>query len=113
FLSAANYSCGGLLSYSSGTLQSPFYPGNYPNNADCVWEIYVRSNFRITLTFRDIQMQGGRCLSDYVEVYDGPLRTSPLLGKICSASLRTYTSSSNLMTVHFHSNSQYTYRGGD
>ncbi|XP_068807609.1 deleted in malignant brain tumors 1 protein isoform X2 [Struthio camelus] len=107
----ANYSCGGLLSYSSGTLQSPFYPGNYPNNADCVWEIQVTNNFRITLTFRDVQMQGGRCLSDYVEIYDGPLRTSPLLGKICSGFLRTYTSSSNLMTVHFHSNSRYTYRG--
>ncbi|XP_025916701.1 deleted in malignant brain tumors 1 protein-like [Apteryx rowi] len=107
----ANYSCGGLLSYISGTLQSPFYPGNYPDNADCVWEIQVTSNFRVTLTFRDIQMQGGRCLSDYVEIYDGPLRTSPLLGKICSGSLHTYTSSSNLMTVHFHSNSRYTYRG--
>ncbi|XP_062436363.1 deleted in malignant brain tumors 1 protein-like [Rhea pennata] len=107
----ASYSCGGLLSYSSGTLQSPFYPGNYPDNADCVWEIQVLSNFRVTLTFRDIQMQGGRCLSDYVEIYDGPLRTSPLLGKICSGSFRTYTSSSNLMTVHFHSNSRYTYRG--
>ncbi|KFV79073.1 Deleted in malignant brain tumors 1 protein, partial [Struthio camelus australis] len=69
------------------------------------------NNFRITLTFRDVQMQGGRCLSDYVEIYDGPLRTSPLLGKICSGFLRTYTSSSNLMTVHFHSNSRYTYRG--
>ncbi|KGL74843.1 Deleted in malignant brain tumors 1 protein, partial [Tinamus guttatus] len=69
------------------------------------------SNFRVTLTFRDIQMQGGRCLSDYVEIYDGPFRTSPLLGKICSGTSRTYTSSSNLMTVYFHSNSQYTYRG--
>uniref|UniRef100_A0A8C6ZYS4 Deleted in malignant brain tumors 1 protein n=1 Tax=Nothoprocta perdicaria TaxID=30464 RepID=A0A8C6ZYS4_NOTPE len=102
----AYYTCGGLLSYSSGTLQSPFYPENYPNKADCVWEIQVTSNFRVTLTFRDIQ-----CLSDYVEIYDGPLRTSPLLGKICSESHRTYTSSSNLMTVYFHSNSQYTYRG--
>ncbi|XP_064320552.1 deleted in malignant brain tumors 1 protein [Phalacrocorax carbo] len=106
-----DYSCGGLLSSPSGTLQSPFYPKNYPNNANCVWEIEVKSNFRITLTFRDVQMEGGRCLSDYVEVYDGPLYTSPLLGKFCSGSFRTYTSSSNLLTVRFYSNSQYTYRG--
>ncbi|XP_064287588.1 deleted in malignant brain tumors 1 protein-like [Passer domesticus] len=105
------YSCGGLLSSSSGTLQSPFYPRNYPNNANCVWEIQVKSNFRVTLVFTDIQMEGGRCLSDYVEIYDGPLHTSPLLGKICSGYYPTYTSSSNLLSVRFHSNSRYTYRG--
>uniref|UniRef100_A0A8C5NP00 CUB domain-containing protein n=1 Tax=Junco hyemalis TaxID=40217 RepID=A0A8C5NP00_JUNHY len=111
FFSAEDYSCGGLLSSSSGTLQSPFYPRNYPNNADCVWEIQVESNFRVTLTFTDIQMEGGRCLSDYVEIYDGPLHSSPLLGKICSGYYPTYTSSSNLLSVRFHSNSRYTYRG--
>ncbi|KAL9847386.1 scavenger receptor cysteine-rich domain-containing protein DMBT1-like [Geothlypis trichas] len=106
-----DYSCGGLLSSSSGTLQSPFYPRNYPNNADCVWEIQVESNFRVTLRFTDIQMEGGRCLSDYVEIYDGPLHSSPLLGKICSGYYPTYTSSSNLLSVRFHSNSRHTYRG--
>ncbi|XP_017602355.1 PREDICTED: deleted in malignant brain tumors 1 protein [Corvus brachyrhynchos] len=106
-----DYSCGGLLSSSSGTLQSPFYPGNYPNNANCVWEIQVKNNFRVILVFADIQMEGGRCLSDYVEIYDGPLHTSPLLGKICSGYYHTYTSSSNLLSVRFHSNSRYTYRG--
>ncbi|XP_074731572.1 scavenger receptor cysteine-rich domain-containing protein DMBT1-like isoform X1 [Strix uralensis] len=108
---AEDYSCGGLLSSPSGTFQSPFYPRNYPNNANCVWEIEVKSNFHVTLTFRDVQMEGGRCLSDYVEVYDGPLHTSPLLGKLCSGSFHTYTSSSNLLTVRFYSNSRYTYRG--
>ncbi|PKU35001.1 deleted in malignant brain tumors 1 [Limosa lapponica baueri] len=106
-----DYSCGGLLSSPSGTLQSPFYPRNYPNNANCVWEIEVENNFRVILTFTDVQMEGGRCLSDYVEVYDGPLYTSPLLGKFCSGYYRTYESSSNLLTVRFYSNSRYTYRG--
>uniref|UniRef100_A0A8V5FZ61 Uncharacterized protein n=1 Tax=Melopsittacus undulatus TaxID=13146 RepID=A0A8V5FZ61_MELUD len=108
FFSAEYNSCGGLLSSPSGTLQSPFYPGNYPNNANCVWVIedYVTKYPRFLP-----RMEGGRCLSDYVEVYDGPLHTSPLLGKFCSGSFRTYTSSSNLLTVRFHSNSRYTYRG--
>ncbi|CAM5168374.1 unnamed protein product [Natator depressus] len=107
----AKYTCGGVLQYSSGTFQSPFYPGNYPNNADCVWEIEAVSNYRITLSFRDISTEGGRCQYDYIEIYDGPLYTSPLLGKICSGSYLTYTSSSNLMTVRFHSNSIITNRG--
>uniref|UniRef100_A0A8C3F0Q7 Scavenger receptor cysteine-rich domain-containing protein DMBT1 n=1 Tax=Chrysemys picta bellii TaxID=8478 RepID=A0A8C3F0Q7_CHRPI len=104
---AAKYTCGGVLQYSSGTFQSPFYP----NNADCVWEIEAVSNYRITLSFRDISTEGGRCQHDYIEIYDGPLYTSPLLGKICYGSYLTYTSSSNLMTVRFHSDSSITNRG--
>jgi len=55
FFSAGDYSCGGLLSSPSGTLQTPFYPRNYPNNANCVWEIEAKSNYRVTLTFKDVQ----------------------------------------------------------
>nr|XP_042711281.1 deleted in malignant brain tumors 1 protein-like isoform X5 [Chrysemys picta bellii] len=107
YTTTAKYTCGGVLQYSSGTFQSPFYP----NNADCVWEIEAVSNYRITLSFRDISTEGGRCQHDYIEIYDGPLYTSPLLGKICYGSYLTYTSSSNLMTVRFHSDSSITNRG--
>ncbi|KAK2535846.1 deleted in malignant brain tumors 1 protein [Columba livia] len=109
--SSAPYFCGGSVSHSSGILQSPFYPRSYPNNADCVWEIQVENNFRVMLTFRDIAMQSVGCQDDYIEVYDGPLDSSPLLGRLCSGSFPTYTSSSNMMTVHFHSDSRYTFRG--
>ncbi|XP_065602462.1 deleted in malignant brain tumors 1 protein-like [Cyrtonyx montezumae] len=108
---AAPYFCGGLISNSSGILQSPNHPENYPNNADCVWEIQVENNFRVMLTFRDIAMQSSRCQYDYIEIYDGPPHSSPLLGRICAGSFLTYTSSSNLMSIHFHSDSRYTSRG--
>uniref|UniRef100_A0A8C8SDX7 Scavenger receptor cysteine-rich domain-containing protein DMBT1 n=1 Tax=Pelusios castaneus TaxID=367368 RepID=A0A8C8SDX7_9SAUR len=111
FHSAEDYPCGGVLQYSSGTFQSPLYPGNYPNNVDCVWEIQAMNNYLITLSFRDILTEGGRCQHDYIEIYDGPLYTSPLLGKICYGSYLTYTSSSNLMTVRFHSDQSVTNRG--
>ncbi|NXP53353.1 DMBT1 protein, partial [Heliornis fulica] len=103
--------CGGSISGSSGMLQSPFYPGSYPNNADCLWEIQVESNFRVVLTFRDIAMQSGRCQDDYIEVYDGPAHSSPVLGRLCSGSSPSYISSSNMMAVRFHSDSRYTFRG--
>lgn len=56
-------------------------------------------------------MQRGTCQQDYVEVYDGPLHSSPLLGRFCSGSFPTYVSSSNMMSVHFHSDSRYSFRG--
>ncbi|XP_054133231.1 deleted in malignant brain tumors 1 protein [Melozone crissalis] len=105
------YFCGGSVSDPSGVLQSPNYPGNYPNDADCVWEIQVENNFRVTLTFRDIVMQSGMCQHDYIEVYDGPLHSSPLLGRFCSGSFPTYVSSSNMMSVRFHSDSRFSFRG--
>uniref|UniRef100_A0A8C8A8U4 CUB and zona pellucida-like domain-containing protein 1 n=1 Tax=Otus sunia TaxID=257818 RepID=A0A8C8A8U4_9STRI len=109
-IDSINDICGGLLFNSSGTLQSPSYPLNYPDNADCLWQIQVTNNFRIMLTFGSIQLQGG-CNNDYIEIYDGPPKTSPLLGRICSNSHLTYTSSSNFMTVRFHSDSRYSNRG--
>lgn len=48
-------SCGGLLTQPSGSFASPFYPGNYPNNARCVWDIEVPNNYRVTVVFRDVQ----------------------------------------------------------
>lgn len=55
-------------------------------------------------------LQGG-CQYDYIEIYDGPPSTSPLLGKICSGYNIMYTSSSNMMTVRFRSDSRYSNRG--
>ncbi|XP_053163252.1 deleted in malignant brain tumors 1 protein-like [Hemicordylus capensis] len=112
--SPANYSCGGFLPYSSGSFQSPFYPGNYPNNANCVWEIQVGSHSRITLTFQSFTLEvcdRYRCTCDYVEIYDGSLNSSPLLGRICYGSFHTFTSTSNMITVRFRSDHSVTNRG--
>nr|XP_016847715.1 PREDICTED: deleted in malignant brain tumors 1 protein [Anolis carolinensis] len=112
--SPTNYSCGGFLGHQSGTIQSPFYPSNYPNNADCTWQIQVESNSRITLTFQNLQLQvcdRYRCPCDSVEVYDGPPHSSPLLGRICYNSYHTFTSTSNMMSVRFRSDSSVTASG--
>ncbi|XP_066410319.1 deleted in malignant brain tumors 1 protein-like [Molothrus aeneus] len=92
--------CGDILFKSSGTFQSPSL--NPSDKADCLWQIHVTNNFLIMLTFDNIQLQGG-CQNDYIEIYDGPPKSSPLLGRICSSSHLTYTSSSNFMSVRFYS----------
>ncbi|XP_019524709.1 PREDICTED: deleted in malignant brain tumors 1 protein [Hipposideros armiger] len=106
----ANYACGGLLSQSSGRFSSPFYPGNYPNNARCVWDIEVQNNDRVTLVFRNVQLEGG-CNYDYIEVFDGPYHSSPLLARVCDVANRSFTSSSNFMSVRFVSDGSITRRG--
>ncbi|XP_060538939.1 deleted in malignant brain tumors 1 protein-like [Pantherophis guttatus] len=107
-------SCGGFLGYPSGSFKSPYYPSDYPNNMDCVWEIQVKNNYQIRLTFQNFLLEECdrfRCACDYVEIYDGPLHTASLLGKICYGYYSTFTSSSNMMTIKFHSDSSVTRRG--
>lgn len=43
------------MSQPSGHFSSPFYPGNYPNNARCVWDIEVPNNYHVTVVFKDVQ----------------------------------------------------------
>ncbi|XP_058400372.1 deleted in malignant brain tumors 1 protein-like [Diceros bicornis minor] len=110
FVLTANYSCGGFLSQPSGHLSSPFYPGNYPNNAKCVWDIEVQNTYCVTVVFRDVQLDGG-CNYDYVEVFDGPHHSSPLVARVCDGSRGSFTSSSNFMSIRFISDGSVTRRG--
>nr|XP_054949402.1 deleted in malignant brain tumors 1 protein isoform X1 [Pan paniscus] len=105
-----DYSCGGFLSQPSGGFSSPFYPGNYPNNAKCVWDIEVQNNYRVTVIFRDVQLEGG-CNYDYIEVFDGPYRNSPLIARVCDGARGSFTSSSNFMSIRFISDHSITRRG--
>ncbi|XP_055280440.1 deleted in malignant brain tumors 1 protein isoform X2 [Moschus berezovskii] len=107
---ATNYSCGGFLTQVSGNFSSPFYPRNYPNNAKCVWDIEVQNNYRVTVAFRDVQLEGG-CNYDYIEVYDGPHHSSPLLARVCDGTRGSFTSSSNFMSIRFVSDISITKRG--
>ncbi|XP_073096331.1 scavenger receptor cysteine-rich domain-containing protein DMBT1 isoform X21 [Manis javanica] len=107
---ATNYSCGGFLSQPSGVFSSPFYPGNYPSNAKCVWDIEVQNNYRVTVVFRDVELESG-CNYDYVEVFDGPHQSSPLITRVCDGARGSLTSSSNFMSIRFVSDGSITRRG--
>ncbi|XP_044126454.1 embryonic protein UVS.2-like [Bufo gargarizans] len=76
------YQCGlyrGLFSNSTGSIISSNYPNNYPKNTDCMWLIRIPSN-QIFLQFSAFDVQASSdCVSDYLRIYDGPSRSSPLL----------------------------------
>lgn len=37
--------CGGVLSEMSGVILSPGFPGNYPGNLDCTWQITLPTGY--------------------------------------------------------------------
>ncbi|XP_028399463.1 uncharacterized protein LOC114522885 isoform X2 [Dendronephthya gigantea] len=70
----------------SGSIQSPNYPGSYPNNREYTYNIELRENQRVELIFRRIDLQkNGKTSSceDNIEIYDGFTSWSSRLYKIC------------------------------
>ncbi|XP_052616087.1 deleted in malignant brain tumors 1 protein-like [Peromyscus californicus insignis] len=108
--SYVNYTCGGFLTQPFGNFSSPFYPRNYPNNARCVWNIEVPNNYRVTMVFRDVQLEGG-CSYDYIEIFDGPHHSSPLIARVCDGAIGSFTSTSNFLSVRFITDHSVTRRG--
>ncbi|XP_003786834.1 cubilin [Otolemur garnettii] len=91
----------------SGTLTSPNYPNDYPNNWECIYRITVESSQQIALHFTNFSLEeafGGNCHSDFLEIRDGGYETSPLLGIYCGSNLPpTIISHSNKLWLKFQS----------
>ncbi|KAK3546230.1 hypothetical protein QTP70_025194 [Hemibagrus guttatus] len=94
------YSCGGNMTGTSGLIGSQGYPGVYPPNTKCVWRITVPQGKVVSLTFRSLDLESdGLCRYDYVDVYDGFIK-SQRLGRFCGAARpRALISNHNRMQV--------------
>ncbi|XP_074092299.1 scavenger receptor cysteine-rich domain-containing protein DMBT1-like [Macrotis lagotis] len=105
-------SCGGVISSLSGSFSSPWYPGNYPTDIQCVWEIHVDKKFHIELMIPNLKLEDiYGCPYDFIEIFDGPQVASLSMGRFCSSVALTFFSSSNIMTVVFRSDSMITSSG--
>jgi hypothetical protein len=61
--------CGGEFEANYGTLQTPNYPGPYPQNTECMWKIAVDWDKSVELTITDLDMEHSQdCNFDYVKV---------------------------------------------
>ncbi|XP_076980579.1 scavenger receptor cysteine-rich domain-containing protein DMBT1-like [Tamandua tetradactyla] len=99
-----NFHCGGLLTNNSGSFSSPWYPKKYPTNVVCAWDIQVDTRAHVKLTFEVVKMENFYgCPYDFIEIFDGPQSESFSLGRFCAGTIPIFTSSSNHMTVVFHS----------
>ena len=97
--------CGGIYSNISGIITSPSFPGQYPYNADCHYEIVqpIGTYINLNITYMDIERRPGTddacqtSTGDYLEIRDGPSDDSPLIGQFCgSANIATASTSNSL-----------------
>ncbi|XP_053549170.1 CUB domain-containing protein 2 [Bombina bombina] len=94
--------CGGILTGLSGTITSPDYPDNYPNNAECHWLIQAAPHSKVRLVFTDFQVESSDdCDFDYVALFDGSRAEAEKVQHYCGPSKPpdTTSSSSELLVV--------------
>ena len=51
--------CNETYTTSSGTISTPGFPGDYPNNLYCYWLIITATGTRITLSFDTFVLENG------------------------------------------------------
>ncbi|XP_044176251.1 bone morphogenetic protein 1-like isoform X2 [Acropora millepora] len=101
-----------LSSSSGGTLRSPSYPFDYPNNMMCTWRITAPSGSRLLLTFNYFRLESGPCSTrDYLEVRDGSSSTSTRIGTFCGTYALNILSSGPYLWIRFRSDSLLSYKG--
>ncbi|KAK6490308.1 cubilin [Huso huso] len=105
--------CGGELTGTYGSINSPGYPGNYPPNRDCYWTISVNPGLLITFSFGTLSLEHhDNCNYDYLEIRDGLLPEDAALGKYCSTgSPPPLQTTGPYAWVHFHSDFTISDRG--
>ncbi|KAJ8276925.1 hypothetical protein GJAV_G00069430 [Gymnothorax javanicus] len=115
---AHSLACGGAIelhdSDPPGYIMSPNYPGNYPQNIDCVWILSVPNGEAVQLDFEDqfyIEPTNG-CPFDYLELRDGASFDDEVIARLCGNDLpSTQRSTGNAMTVRFRTDTSVTHQG--
>ncbi|KAG8544589.1 hypothetical protein GDO81_022217, partial [Engystomops pustulosus] len=89
----------------TGVFTSANYPSPYPHKSNCVWLIRTPAG-QVALQFSAFDIQSsGSCAYDYIKIYDGPSKSSPvLMDRTCGSGIELVplmVSSSNQMLVEF------------
>jgi len=118
--------CGPIALEEDMTINTLNFPEPYPLEYDCVWSVTAPEGKRVKLTFEefDVEYDEEECGWDFVGVYDGDssLDVEPMGGKkLCGHGIDAngeeggsggpYITTSNQMTIHFHSDEESVEKG--
>ncbi|KAJ6667186.1 hypothetical protein lerEdw1_017164 [Lerista edwardsae] len=103
-------SCSTVLPNLSGNFSSDNYPSSYPSNVTCLWLIRIPQE-KVFLKFHIFDLEPTPdCTSDYIRIYDGVSRNSPILvDRFCGAGqLPTAVAFGSTMLVELVSDNEAT-----
>ncbi|XP_077142754.1 signal peptide, CUB and EGF-like domain-containing protein 2 isoform X3 [Ranitomeya variabilis] len=101
-----NRQCGGQLGDYSGYIESPNYPGNYPANTECTWNISPPPKRRILIVVPEIFLPIEDECGDYLVMRKSPSSNSVTTYETCQTYERpiAFTSRSKKLWIQFRSN---------
>ncbi|XP_072013253.1 uncharacterized protein [Amphiura filiformis] len=112
-----------------GTISSPYYPDDYPYDADCQYNLTAPTGFNVELVIQDLEIETPEwvyavyssnipagCPWDYLSVYDGPeADESRLIDVFCGSMIDVLEpvirSSGQYIYLEFKSDESGNYRG--
>ncbi|KAM6215214.1 cubilin [Rhynchocyon petersi] len=66
--------CGGILHSDNGTIRSPHWPQNFPENSRCSWTVITHKSKHLEISFDNnflIPSSDGQCQESFVKVWAG------------------------------------------
>ncbi|XP_077568652.1 CUB and sushi domain-containing protein 1-like isoform X2 [Stigmatopora nigra] len=101
--------CGGILSELTGVVLSPGFPGNYPGNLDCTWQIILPTGYGAHIRFHNFSSEDNH---DFLEVRSGLQHSSALIGQFTGSQIPLPLLSTTHQTIiHFYSDHSENRRG--
>jgi hypothetical protein len=90
---------------SSGSIQSPGFPGHYEGGLFCEWKITANVGYKVHITAGTFNLQDcPRCECDKIAIYDGDSSERRALGNWCTSSPFNVISTGRNLYVIFSSN---------
>ncbi|XP_036916668.1 cubilin [Sturnira hondurensis] len=100
--------CGGILHSDNGTLRSPHWPQNFPENSRCAWTVITHESNHLEISFDSnfrIPSGDGQCQNSFVKVWAGTeAADTALLSTSCgNVAPGTIVTPRNALTAVFQS----------
>lgn len=108
-----NQECGGQIGKLQGYIESPNFPGNYPNSIQCTWKIKPGKKRRILVIIPEIFLPKEDQCGDKLVMRKSSKPSSLTTYEVCETTEkpRAFTSRSRRLWVQFKSDSQNTAGG--
>ncbi|XP_013414319.1 signal peptide, CUB and EGF-like domain-containing protein 1 isoform X2 [Lingula anatina] len=105
--------CGGHIGLHQGYIQTPNYPGNYPNNVECTWTIVPEQGRRILVVVPELFLSGQDHCGDKLVMRKSESPYSLVTFETCESMERpvAFTARSRKLWIHFKSDNRNTQKG--
>lgn len=104
--------CQSYINELSGFIESPNFPGDYPNNADCTWILKPPKRRRLLIILSELNLAGDKC-QDFLMMRKSKNPLSPVTFEACRSITKpmAFVAQSRTLWIQFQSDSHNNSKG--